>query len=162
MSRSVRKTNRSAISCVNSSLSFILYPPVSTCLMLCEAVISKRKWTCALSIQAAKTFKQTTVMFFCDDYFAPDVDESSHNEAILYKTTAGLLYLSLVFYFPILFSQFNPPPLPLHHFSHLRLTPPHSLRCLRSDSYVLVERGLLLICAEWEKAVLAWGGEKLV
>lgn len=64
--------------------------------------------------------------------------------------------------FPSSSPNLTPPPFPLHHFSHLRLTPPHSLRCLRSDSYVLVERGLLLICAEWEKAVLAWGGEKLV
>lgn len=107
---------------------------------------------------------QTTVMFF-DDYqqITPGPDERSLNEALLYKTTSGLLYLSLLFFFPILSSKYAPPPsLLLQHFSHLRLTPPHSLQCLRSDSYVLVERGQLLICAEWEKAVLAWGGKKLV
>lgn len=64
---------------------------------------------------------------------------------------------------PLFFPSSSPnlSPLP-HHFSHLPLTPPHSLQCLCSDSYVLVERGLLLICAEWKKAVLAWGEKSLV
>lgn len=44
--------------------------------------------------------------------------------------------------------------------SHLPLPPPHSLQRLCSDSYVWVERGLLLICAEWEKAVLAHGEKR--
>lgn len=69
----------------------------------------------------------------------------------------GLLYLTLLSFHLLL------PSFPFfHHFSHLRLTPPHSLQCLHSDSYVLEVRGLLLICAEWEKAVLAWGERKPV
>lgn len=59
-------------------------------------------------------------------------------------------------FFSSLFFHFCHPP-----FSSpllLSLPPPHSPQCLCSDSYVWVERGLLLICAEWEKAVLAERG----
>lgn len=79
----------------------------------------------------------------------------------LFCTKPLLVYLfgiSHLFFYP----NSSPQTLLLHHFPRLLLTPPHSLQCLHSDSYVLKARGLLLICAEWVKAVLAWGKKIIV
>lgn len=100
---------------------------------------------------------------FLDDYqccCTPGPHERDHYAALLPATKPLLLLLSLLFfYFPETSSPNLSSSLPLlpHRFSHLPLLPPHSLQRLCSDSYVWVERGLLLICAEWEKAVLAQG-----
>lgn len=89
--------------------------------------------------------------------------DKNNNKALLWATKPLVVHIICHFCFFSHSVVFPSSPLNLssslvllpHGSSHLPLPPPHSLQRLCSDSYVWVERGLLLICAEWEKAVLA-------